>query len=102
MPSFKIIISSRAQDDLAECVGFVLNVSLEAARNLADEIYASIETLKAFPEKNPLFGMPKSFPLPIRKLVINKRYIVLYSADGNEVVVYRVLDARRRFDGRII
>ena len=99
---FKVVISSRAQDDLAECVGFVLKASKEAAYTLARDIYALIEGLETFPEKNPLFAMPKSFPHPIRKQVINKRYIALYSTEGDYVVVYRVLDARRKFDGLVL
>ena len=102
MTSFKVILSSTAQSDLAECVAFVLNVSKEAAYNLANEIYASIESLKDFPEKNPLFNMPKSFPYQIRKQVISSRYIALYSVEGDCVIIYRILDARRRFDGRVL
>lgn len=102
MASFKVVISSTAQSDLAECVGFVLNVSKESAYNLANDIYSSLESLKDFPEKYPIFTMPKSFPYQIRKQVINKRYIALYSIEGDRVIVYRILDARRRFDGRIL
>ena len=98
MESFKIIISSKAQSDLAECVAFVSNVSKEAAYSLVDDIYSSIESLRTFPERNSIFEMPKSFPFIIRKLVINKRYIALYAIENNEVVIYRILDSRRKFD----
>jgi len=101
MGSFEILITSRAQSDLAECVGFVLKVSKEAGRKLAKDIYSSIESLRTFPERNVVFPMPKSFPNAVRKLVINKRYLVLYAVTAQRVIVYRILDARRKFDNLI-
>jgi len=98
MDTLKIIITSKAQSDLSACVGFVLNVSKESAYTLANDIFFSIESLKTFPERNPIFEMPTSFPFTIRKFVINKRYIVLYAIEDNAVVIYRILDSRRKFD----
>lgn len=98
MGALKIIIASKAQSDLSECVGFVLNVSKESAYTLANDIFSSIESLKTFPERNPIFEMPNSFPFTIRKFVINKRYIALYAIEDNAVVMYRILDSRRKFD----
>lgn len=98
MDSFKVVITSKAQSDLSECVSFVLNVSKEAALTLANDIYSSIESLQKLPERNAIFEMPKSFPFILRKLVINKRYLALYSVEENKVVVYRILDSRRKFE----
>ena len=91
-------MTSKAQSDFAECVGFVLNVSKEAAHKLADNIFSSILSLQTFPERNAIFEMPKSFPFVVRKLIIAKRYIVLYVVEEKQVVVYRVLDSRRKFN----
>ena len=98
MEKYKILISSKAQSDLSNCVAFVLNVSKEAAISLANDIYAAIGSLTTFPERNPIFEMPKPFPFTIRKQIINNRYIALYTIENNNVVVYRIIDARRKFD----
>lgn len=98
MDSYKIIITSKAQTDLSSCVAFVLNVSKEAAFNLANDIYASIQSLTNFPEKNPVFEMPKPFPFTIRKQIVNKRYVLLYAIENSNIVIYRILDSRRKFD----
>lgn len=98
MNQYKVIITSKAQSDLAACISFVLKVSKEAAINLANDIYFSLDSLKALPERNPIFSMPKSFPFTIRKQIINGRYVSLYSVENNNVVVYRILDSRREFD----
>lgn len=98
MDSHQIIITSKAQSDLAQCIAFVVNVSEEAAINLANDIYNSIESLSNFPERNPIFEMPKPFPFIVRKSIVNNRYVILYALENNNVVVYRVLDSRRKFE----
>ena len=98
MDTYQVIITSKAQSDLAECIGFVLRVSKEAALTLANDIYSSIQSLETFPERNAIFEMPKSFPFTIRKFVINQRYLALYAVERNKVVVYRIVDSRRKFD----
>lgn len=96
MPSFKIIISSKAQSDLAERVSFTSNVSKEAASELAKELFDSIKSLSSFPERNPVFEMPKSFPFTVRKFIVKKTYIILYAIESDKVVIYRILDSRRK------
>lgn len=98
MNNYNVIITSRAQSDLADCVRFALNVSKEAATNLANDIYSSLDSLSSYPERNPVFNMPKQFLFIIRKHIINKRYAALYSVEGDKVVVYRIIDARRKFN----
>lgn len=102
MDVYKIIITSKAQSDLAECVSFVLNASEEAAKKLANDIYSSIKALETFPERNAIFEMPRSYPFTIRKLIINARYVALYSTEGKNIVVHRILDARRNLENLIL
>ena len=97
MNEYIVVVSSKAHSDIAECVGFVVKVSKEAALKLANDIYGSLATLNLFPERNPIFEMPKSFPYLLRKQIINNRYIVLYTIEDQNVVIYRVLDSRRKF-----
>ena len=97
MDSYKIKWTQTAVSDLTECVRFVLNVSKEAAKKLKIEIQESINSLSFFPEKNPILDMPKSFKIVIRKQVISKRYIALYSVEDDSIIIYRILDTRRKF-----
>ena len=98
MDKFNVIITKKAQADLSDCISFVLKVSKEAAIKLSDDIYVAIESLDILPERNPIFEMPKAFPFVVRKQIINKRYIVLYTVEGNDVVIYRIIDSRRKFN----
>ncbi len=46
--------------------------------------------------------MPKSFPFPVKKLLINKRYLALYAIGKDIVFIYRILDSRRKFDNLVV
>ena len=98
MDRFNVIIAPRAQSDRTECILFLSRVSVEAAIELTHQMHEQIKSLELYPERNPLFEMPKSFPYLVRKLLVNKRYLALYTIEGHNVVVYRILDSRRKFD----
>lgn len=97
MNEYKIEISSKAQEDILACVGFVKNVSLEAAKELFESIYSFIESLRTYPECNPLFEMPQGTNREIRKGIVNKRYIVIYEIN-EQIVIHRVIDCRKGFE----
>ena len=98
MNSFTVVWSTKALIDLTECVQFLLNVSIKAALELREDAYLHSKKLESFPEKNPVFEMPKSFPFVLRKQVISKRYILLYTIENKNVVIYRMLDCRRQYN----
>jgi len=101
MDKYEIVISSKAHEDLLNHIGFVKNVSLEAAKQLSEDLYNFIESLKTFPERNPLFEMPLGYKNEMRKGIVNKRYIVIYEID-KQIVVHRILDSRKGFEQLLI
>ena len=98
---YRVEWSSKSVSDLAEHVSFLRKVSKEAASALSSSIIATGLSLSSYPERFSEFPMPLKFPIPIRKCVVDKRYIVLYGIIDKTVVIYRILDARRKFDGLI-
>ena len=97
MEKFEIEISPAAHEDIINCVGFLKNVSLDAAKQFYEDIYAYIESLETFPERNALFEMPNGTNKEIRKGIINKRYIVIYEIEKH-IIIHRVIDARKGFE----
>ena len=97
MKSYSIVWTSRSVSELVVSVEFIANVSLEAAQKLRDDLYNSISSLSTLPERNQVFDMPKGFSKTIRKLVVNKRYIVLYAIEDSSIVIYSFQDTRRKF-----
>lgn len=98
MASFEVVLSSKAHTDLTECVAFVLRVSKETAQDLANQIFGALGSLAEFPERYPVFNMPKAVSFIVRKQTIGKRYIALFGVEGNKVIVFRILDTRRKCD----
>ena len=97
--SFRVEWSEKAVSDLGQHVAFQRRVSVEAASAVASKVLAAGESLSTFPERCQEFEMPPNFPVVIRKCVVDKRYILLYGVGSEKVTIYRVLDARRKFDG---
>lgn len=97
MKKYEILISPKAQEDILNCVGFIKNVSIEAAKKLYYDLFTFIESLETLPERNALFEMPQGTNREIRKGIVDKRYIILYEIE-NQIIVHRVLDSRKGFD----
>lgn len=97
--NYKIEWSPKSVSDLGEHVSFQKRVSIEAASRLSTNIINAGISLSSFPERFPEFPMPSNFPVTIRKCVVNSRYIILCGIVNDTVVLYRILDARRKFDG---
>lgn len=89
--------SPQASEDVIECAKFIKKVSKEAAIKFVKQIYEMTDGLKDFPERNPVFKTPKTIAAVFRKFVFNKRYILVYLINENNIYIYRVLDARRNF-----
>ena len=98
MDKYKVVWTEKALSDMSQCISFVLSVSAEAALELRNDFKKTADSLNVFPERNPIFEMPKAFPYVVRKQIVKDRYILLYTVEKNDVFIYRVLDARRKFD----
>lgn len=96
---YKIEWSSKSLSDLTEHVSFQRKVSIEAASALSSNIISAGLSLSSFPERYSEFQMPINFPITIRKCIVDGRYIILYGIINDSVMIYRILDARRKFDG---
>ena len=94
---YKVIISERATDMLLQHVRFMTQVSLQAADKLRVEIIEASKSLQNFPERNSwLFGLG----LPAnkyRKMIISKRYLLIYQIKYETVHVDYILDCRQDY-----
>ena len=93
---YLVIWTQVALSDLSSCVRFVINVSVDAAKKLKQDVSKAGGSLAFFPERNPVFESPKAFPFVLRKQIVNNRYILLYTIEEQKVVIYRVLDSRKK------
>lgn len=94
---YTIVISDMAAEMLVSHARFLAQVSEQAAQNLIEEFKASARSLENFPERNPLLSNPA---LPInkyRKLLIYKRYLLIYQIKDSSVYVDYIVDCRQDY-----
>ena len=98
MEEFEIVWLVNAINDVSEHISFLMKVNIDSALELRNHIKEAVDGFKNFPERHPLFDMPKSFPVEVRKTVIEKRYLLIYTIEAGQVIIYRVLDTRKGFE----
>jgi len=97
--SYRVEWSAKSVSDLSEHVAFPKRVSKETTKKISSTIVSMANSLAEFPERCPEFSMLRNFPVPIRKCIVDGRYILLFGVRADSVTIYRVLDARRSFSG---
>ena len=98
MKKYTVVWLPDAAQDLYEHVIFLSKVSIDAAFELREAIYNESQSLANFPDRNPLFEMTDNFPYKARRAVVSKRYLILYSIETGNIIIYRVLDCRKGFE----
>ena len=94
---YKVIISDRAADMLVQHVRFLAQISLQAAHKLRTEIIEAAKSLENFPERNSWLS---DTVLPVskyRKMIISKRYLLIYQIKADAVYIEYVLDCRQDY-----
>lgn len=96
MEDFKILITQKAFSSIYEHMLFVRNVSLEAAKELYEEIMTLLHSLSSLPERYPEIQDLRIAGSRVRKMSINDgRYVALYKVDGDAVIIYDVINTRK-------
>lgn len=94
---YLVIISDRATEMLVQHVRFTAQASIEAADRFRVEIIEAAKSLEHFPERNPWLSDPVLPSNRYRKMVINKRYLLIYQIKDNVVFIDYILDCRQNF-----
>jgi len=90
-----IYIDPAANDRMAEHMEFLARVGEDAAERLLDELIAGIRSLKTMPYRYPIYHRPY-IPLgKYRRLIIKKRYIIVYQIEGDNVYIDDIQDSRQ-------
>jgi hypothetical protein len=99
---YTVVISERAAEMLVSHTRFLAQVSETAASRLITAFAKNAGSLEANPERNP--WLPTPSPLisivpehKYRKLLFEKRYLMVYQIKGNRVYVDAVVDCRQDY-----
>ncbi|MFF3926271.1 type II toxin-antitoxin system RelE/ParE family toxin [Paenibacillus lactis] len=96
-PRYKVIISDRARQMLANHVRFLAEKSPEAARNTKNELLQAIRSLAWMPERYPFLEAEFIPPNKYHKMFVEKWYLVLYQVQDEMVYVDHIVDSRQDY-----
>lgn len=94
---YKIIISDRSRQMLAEHLAFLAQVSLPSARGLQSDFLAAIRSLATMPERFPVLYAHHIPRGKYHKMTVEKRYLVLFQIREDVVYVDFIIDGRQDY-----
>mgnify|MGYP000975943277 CR=1 FL=1 len=94
---YTVVISKEATAMLISHSRFLAQVSEEAALNLIADFSKKAKSLETYPHRNPWFSDPVIPTGKYRKLLINKRYLLIYQVKGDTVYIDYAVDCRQNY-----
>jgi len=93
----RVIVSDEAAQMLISHARFLAQVSETAAQHLITEFEKKAKSLEDFPERNPWLSDPLVPSGKYRKLLMAKRYLLIYQIKDGTVYVEAVVDSRQDY-----
>ncbi len=97
-PQYKVIISDRARQMLANHVRFLAQKSPSAARKVKNELMDAIRSLHQMPECFPFLKAEFIPPNKYHKMFVEKWYLILYQIKDQTVYVDYIVDCRQDYE----
>ena len=97
MPHYKVIVSDRARQMLADHVHFLAQKSPAAARMLKNDLMDAIRSLHQTPERFPFLFAEFIPPNKYHKMFVEKYYLILYQIKDQTVFVDYIVDCRQDY-----
>ncbi|WKB36458.1 type II toxin-antitoxin system RelE/ParE family toxin [Terrilactibacillus sp. S3-3] len=97
MPHYKVLISDRARQMLANPVRFLAQKSPSAARNLKNILMDAIRSFYQMPERCPFLEGEFIPPNKYHKMFVEKWYLILYQIKDRTVYVDYIVDCRQEY-----
>lgn len=94
---YTVVISDGATQMLVSHARFLAQVSEAAAMGLIDAFQESTSSLTQLPERNPWLTDPLIAQGKYRKLLLKKRYLLIYQIKESTVYVDAIVDTRQDY-----
>lgn len=92
---YKVYYTNKSRKMLNSHISFLSRVSLNASTKLKCTFEEYINTLKVFPKIGSKVDFNGKLPSKYRKMVISKRYILIYIVSQNYIYIETILDSRQ-------
>lgn len=94
---YTVVISDEAKQMLVSHARYLAQVSEHAAMQLIEDFQVKAKSLEQFPERNPWLVDPLIPSGKYRRLLLEKRYLLVYQTKDNTVYVDAVVDTRQDY-----
>ena len=98
MDKYKVLISPKAKAMLEDHIDFLAQLNVDAAVNLKDAFLEAIGSLETMPFRFPVLESEYIKFGKYRKMLVEKRYLVIYQIKEKSVYVDYIVDCRANFD----
>jgi plasmid stabilization system protein ParE len=95
---YHVIISERAGEMLVQHARFLAQVSTQAAEKLRTDVIGAVKSLQEFPERGSGLANPLLPANKYRKMLVDKRYLLIYQIKDDRVYVDYMVDCRQDYD----
>ncbi|MDR3542930.1 MAG: type II toxin-antitoxin system RelE/ParE family toxin [Desulfosporosinus sp.] len=96
-PHYKVLVSDRSRQMLANHVRFMAQKSPTAARKVKNELMDAILSLRQMPERFPFMEAEFIPPNKYHKIFVEKWYLILYQIKDQTVYVDCIVDCRQDY-----
>lgn len=94
---YKVVVADKAKEALGEIIAYIAADSLQNAQSVKTEIIKALNSLAVLPEHFP-FLEGEFIPYnKYRKMVVLKRFLVIYQLKAETVYVDFVLDCKQDY-----
>ncbi|WP_366922785.1 type II toxin-antitoxin system RelE/ParE family toxin [Metallumcola ferriviriculae] len=94
---YHVIVSERANEMLVQHTRFLAQVSTQTADKLTVDIIEAAKTLREFPERGSWLNGPLLPRDKYKKLLVDKRYLLIYKIKEDTVYIDYVVDCRQGY-----
>lgn len=95
---YKVIISDKAKNMLGAHIRFTAQTSKESAEKIRESLITALNSLSQMPQRNPFFEGMFIPPNKYHKMLVEKRYLIIYQIQDDIVAVDYILDCRSDYD----
>lgn len=94
---YKVIVSDRTRQMLADHVRFMAQKSPSAARKVKNELMDAIRSLYQMPERFPFLEVEFIPSNKYHKMFVKKWYLILYQVKDQTVYIDYIIDCRKDY-----
>ena len=94
---YQVIIAERAGEMLVQHTRFLAQVTPQAADKLRMDIIEAAKSLQDFPERGAWLVNPALPANAYRKLIVDKRYLLIYKIKDDKVYIDYMVDCRQEY-----